>query len=169
MVQVDDRNKEHQHMRAFACALLVLISSEVLPPLLLAGDSGSRAEYIGGTVAGLPSKSEGNINMTDEEGFLFRAKQASVRIPYDRINTLEYGQRVSRRYAAAILISPLLLLAKKRKHFLTVGYTDELGHQQAAVFEVRKTAVRSVLVSLEAKTGRKVEFQDEEARKAGKG
>jgi len=26
-----------------------------------------------------------------------------------------------------------------------------------------------VLVSLEAKTGRKIEFQDEEARKAGKG
>jgi len=29
--------------------------------------------------------------------------------------------------------------------------------------------VRAVLVSLEAKTGRKIEFQDEEARKAGKG
>jgi hypothetical protein len=37
------------------------------------------------------------------------------------------------------------------------------------VFEVPKGAIRSVLVSLEAKTGRKVEFQDEEARKAGKG
>ena len=156
-------------MRAFAWALLILMSGDVLPPLLLAGDPGGRAQYIGGTVAALPSKSEGRLDMTDEEALLFRTKQASVRIPYSKINTLEYGQRVNRRYVEAILISPLLLLAKKRKHFLTVGYTDEQGRQQALVFQVDKGAVRSVLVSLEAKTGRKIEFQDEDARKAGKG
>jgi hypothetical protein len=156
-------------MRTFAWALLVIVSGDALPPLLLAGDSGGRAQYIGGTVAALPSKSEGHINITDEEALLFRTKQASVRIPYSKINTLEYGQRVNRRYLEAVLISPLLLLAKKRKHFLTVGYTDERGNQQALVFQVDKGAVRQVLVGLEAKTGRKVEFQDEDARKAGKG
>jgi len=156
-------------MRGIAWALLALASGDALPPLLLAGDLGNRAEYVGGTVAGLPSKSEGNISTTDEEVFLFRSKQASVRIPYGKINTLEYGQRVNRRYVEAILISPLLLLAKKRKHFLTVGYVDEQGRQQAVVFQVNKGAIRSVLVSLEAKTGKKVEYQDEEARKAGKG
>jgi hypothetical protein len=156
-------------MRALAWALLVVVSSDVLPPLLLAGDPGGRAQYVGGTVAGLPSKSEGNINTTDGEVLLFRAKQATVRIPYRKINTIEYGQRVSRRFVEAVLVSPLLLLAKKRKHFLTVGYTDEQGHQQALVFQVNKGAVRALLVSLEAKTGRKIEFQDEEARKAGKG
>jgi hypothetical protein len=156
-------------MRVFACALLIVLSGDVLPPLLLAGEPGSRAQYVGGTVAGLPSKSEGNINTTDEEAFLFRSKRTSVRIRYDKINTLEYGQRVNRRYAEAILISPVLLLAKKRKHFLTVGYTDDQGHQQAMIFELPKGQIRSTLVSLEAKTGRKIEFQDEEARKAGKG
>lgn len=156
-------------MRAFAWALLVFLSGDVLPPLLLAGDSGGRAQYIGGTIAGLPSKSEGNISATDGDDFLFRSKQAFIRIPYSKINTLEYGQRVNRRYAEAILISPFLLLAKKRKHFLTIGYTDEEGHQQAMVFELPKGVVRQMLVSLEAKTGRRVEYQDEEARKAGKG
>ena len=156
-------------MRAFVWALLVVVSSDVLPPLLLAGDPGGRAQYVGGTVAGLPSKSEGNINTTDGEVLLFRAKQATVRIPYNKINTIEYGQRVNRRVVEAVLVSPLLLLAKKRKHFLTVGYTDDQGRQQALVFQLNKGAVRAVLVSLEAKTGRKVEFQDEEARKAGKG
>ena len=156
-------------MRGFAWALLIVLSGDVLPPLLLAGDPGGRAQYIGGTVADLPSKSEGNIYTTDEEVLLFRSKQVSVRIPYDKINTIEYGQRVNRRYVAAILISPVLLLAKKRNHFLTVGYTDDQGRQQAMVFQVHKGEVRSVLVSLEAKTGRKVEFQDDEARKAGKG
>src|SRR5258707_15272206 len=114
-------------MRIFGWALLVVLSSDVLPPLLLAGDPGGRAQYVGGTVAGLLSKSEGNINTTDEEVLLFRTKQASVRIPYRKINTIEYGQRVSRRVVEAILVSPLLLLAKKRKHFLTVGYTAEQG------------------------------------------
>lgn len=156
-------------MRVFAWALLMLVGGNVLPPLLLAGDLGSRASYVGGTVAALPRKSEGKLNTTDQEVLLFRSKQAAVRIPYEKINTLEYGQRVSRRYAEAVLISPILILAKKRRHFLTVGYTDEQGHQQAMVFEVPKSEIRSVLVGLEAKTGRKVEFQDEEARKAGKG
>ena len=156
-------------MRVFAWVLLTVVSGDVLPPQLLAGDPGGRAQYVGGTVAGLPSKSEGKLNTTDEEVLLFHTKQASVRIPYKKINTIEYGQRVNRRVVEAVLISPLLLLAKRRKHFLTVGYADEQGRQQALVFQVDKGAVRSILVSLEAKTGHTIEFQDEEARKAGKG
>jgi hypothetical protein len=61
------------------------------------------------------------------------------------------------------------LLSKKRAHFLTVGFTDELGHQQAVVLEVAKGNIRATLVSLEARTGRKIEYQDEDARRAGKG
>jgi hypothetical protein len=90
-------------------------------------------------------------------------------VPYENINILEYGQKVDRRYLMAIAISPLLLLSKKRKHFLTVGYSDEQGRQQALVFQVNKSHIRPVIVSLEAKTGRKVEYQDPEARKAGAG
>jgi hypothetical protein len=76
---------------------------------------------------------------------------------------------VDRRYIAAVLISPLFLLAKKRQHFLTVGYSDEENRQQAMVFKVSKSDIRTVLVILEARTGRKVEFQDDDARKGGKG
>jgi len=56
-----------------------------------------------------------------------------LRIAYQRINTIEYGQTVSRRYAAAILISPLLLLSKSRRHFVTIGYVDEEGKQPQAI------------------------------------
>jgi hypothetical protein len=82
---------------------------------------------------------------------------------------LEYGQKVDRRYVTAIVLSPLFLLSKKRAHFLTVGYTDEQGRQQAAVFRVDKNDIRTVLVSLEARTGQRVQHQDDEARKRGKG
>ena len=140
-----------------------------LSPLLQAGSPGDRVRYVGGTVSELPGKSSGKIQITDPDAFLFESHGIKVSVPYSTITTLEYGQRVDRRYLEAILISPLLLLAKKHTHFLTVGYTDAVGKQQAMVFEVSKGDVRSMLVSLEARTGRKIEFQDEEARKAGKG
>ena len=35
---------------------------------------------------------------------------------------LEYGQKVDRRILTAVFISPLCLQAKKREHFLAVGY-----------------------------------------------
>jgi hypothetical protein len=140
-----------------------------LSPLLQASGPGDRVQYVGGTVAELSGKPSGRIQITDPEAFLFESHGVRVRVPYSNITNLEYGQRVDRRYLEAILISPLLLLAKKHTHFLTVGYTDDAGQHQAMVFEVAKGDVRSVLVALEAKTGRKIEFQDEEARKAGKG
>jgi hypothetical protein len=148
---------------------LLMLSSVALPPLLQAGDSGDRVHYVGGTVAELPSKSEGIIHTTSPDELLFASRGITVRVPYQNITNIEYGQQVGRRYAEAILVSPLFLLSKKRSHFLTVGYTDAEGQHQAMVFQVRPGDVRSVLVSLEARTGRKVEFQDEEARKAGKG
>ena len=103
-------------MRSMLPALLCLMSGNALPPLLLAGDPGGRVHYVGGTIAALPGKTEGNIQMTDQEALLFRSREATIRIPYNQLNVLEYGQSVSRRYAAA-LISPMLLLSKKRGIF----------------------------------------------------
>jgi hypothetical protein len=152
-------------MRPFVAALVL---SFVIPLLVAGASPGSHAEYIGGTVSVNP-KTEGLLSTTSPLTLSFRVKEGEIRIPYDRINLLEYGQRADRRYVEAVLISPMFLLSKKRAHFLTVGYTDDDGRQQAMVFRVPKGDIRSVLVSLEARTGRKVTFQDDEARKAGKG
>ncbi|HPU70952.1 MAG TPA: hypothetical protein PLA43_03275 [Bryobacteraceae bacterium] len=150
-----------------------VISAFVLAVLMAAGapslraENGARAEFVGGTIS--LSGGRGVIDLTHEEFFIFHTKRAGVRIPYESVNLLEYGQQVSRRYAMAVVISPLLLLSKSRKHFLTIGYTDEEGRQQAIVLQVDKSHIRPVLAGLEAKTGRRVEYQDQEARKAGKG
>jgi hypothetical protein len=111
----------------------------------------------------------GVLNTREDEVFLFETKGVTVQVPYDKINVVEYGQRVGRRYAEAVLLSPIFLLAKTRKHYLTVGFTDDRGRQQAMVFLVGKGEIRTMLVCLEAKTGRKVEYQDDDARRAGKG
>jgi hypothetical protein len=145
--------------------ILIVLASAAL----WAGSLGGRAEYIGGTSAVFAKSAGGRLITADAATLRFETKSKSVEIRYDRIHTLEYGQKVDRRYISAILISPLFLLAKSRKHFLTVGYNDGEGRAQALIFRVEKGDVRSLLVGLEARTGRKVAFQDDEARKAGKG
>lgn len=137
--------------------------------LLTGGQSGSHAEYLGGTRSDIPASSSGEIRTTDPTFFVFVSKKVEVKVPYDRIDLLEYGQKVSRRYVEAVVISPLLMLAKKRQHFLTIGFQDNDGQQQAMVFRVEKNDIRLALVSLEARTGQQVQFQDEDARISGKG
>ena len=134
----------------------------------LAGPAEYRAQFVGGTIPEISAKSQAHLDFTGSEVLLVRSSQTEMRIAYRKINTLEYGQNVSRRYAEAILISPLLLLAKSRKHFVTIGYLDDSDRQQAMVLRVGKGDIRSVLASLEARTGRRVEYQDSEARKAGR-
>jgi hypothetical protein len=137
--------------------------------LVSAGGNGGHAEYVGGTVLQIPAGCQGNVQAVDAQYFVFYSKTARWRVPYEKINLIEYGQKVDRRYLAAVLVSPLFLLAKKRQHFLTLGYEDEDNQQQAMIFKVDKDDIRAILVSLEARTGRKVEFQDNDARQGGKG
>jgi hypothetical protein len=153
--------------RPAACALLFLIAAG--PGSLRAGNPGGRVEYVGGTLQSLAGKPAGSLITTDGHLLVFATRSTALRVPYDKVNLLEYGQKVDRRYGMAIVISPLFLLSKSRRHFLTIGYSDDEGRQQAMVFRVDKNDIRALLVSLEARTGRKVQFQDEEARKAGKG
>jgi hypothetical protein len=146
--------------------LLVLLA---LSPLLQAGDIGSRVLYVGGTVPGVRNKSDARIDLLQNDALKLSIGGNAFLVSYKDVNTLEYGLRVSRRYVEAVLISPLFLVAKKKTHFLTIGYTDQDGRQQAIILQVGKEEIRPLLVSLEARTGRRVEYQDEEARKAGKG
>lgn len=130
---------------------------------------GSGARYVGGTVSSLTADANGKLRTTDDLFLEFKCKGRQMHVPYTKINLLEYGQNVDRRYIVAALVSPLFILSKKRQHFLSLGFTDPEGRQQAMVFRVEKSQIRALLVALEARTGLKVQFQDEQARKAGKG
>jgi hypothetical protein len=136
---------------------------------VFAGGNGFDAEYLGGTLPAITPNTGGTILTTDPISFIFKTKDLSVRIPFDRILTIEYGQKVDRRVLEGVLLSPLFVLSKKRAHFVSIGYEGEDGRSEALVFRVDKNAVRTVLVALEARSGRKITFQDEEARRAGKG
>ena len=107
-------------------------------------------QFVGGTQSGLAGKAKLQLDLTNDETLIVHTDKAAFGIAYQKINTVEYGQTVSRRYAEAVLISPVLLLSKSRKHFVTIGYVDAAGKQQALVFRVEKVDIRSVLASLEA-------------------
>jgi hypothetical protein len=133
-----------------------------------AGLGSDKAMYVGGTVSKIPDGTEGTLSTKNEKVLVFTHGGTTFEVPYDRINDLEYGQKAGRRLGVAIAVTWMALFSKKRKHFLTVGFTDKDDKQQAAVFELGKNTVRVTLASLEARTGRKVDYEDEEARNSGR-
>ena len=152
--------------RTFALLLAAIIA---LPSSAFAVD-GKKASYIGGT-AGLKEGEEGTFSTQSETALQYEAgkKGGALSVPYRDIVSLEYGQKSGRRVAVAVLVSPLALFSKKRNHFLTVGYKDASGTEQAAVFELGKDIVRTTLKVLEVRSGKAVEYEDDEARKSGLG
>jgi hypothetical protein len=148
---------------------LTICVAFLLESAMWAGLGSDSTMYVGGTVNSIKEGTEGKSSAKDEKVFVFNYSGGKLEIPYDRVNDLEYGQKAGRRLGVAIAVTWMALFSKKRKHYLTVGYKDENDKQQAAVFEVGKSVIRVTLASLEARTGRKVDYEDDEARKGGRG
>jgi hypothetical protein len=147
----------------------ILVLSLVFETFAWAGLESDKTMYVGGTVSSIKEGTEGTSSAKDENVFVFTHSGGKLEIPYERINDLEYGQKAGRRLGVAVAVTWVALFSKKRRHFLTLGYKDENDKQQAAVFELGKNVVRVTLASLEARTGKKIEYEDDEARKSGRG
>ncbi len=166
-------------LRLVAAVLVAVLLAE---PLALA--VGSRdAAYFGGTVNvfGNPKEPvEGRLDTFNERALVFAATEGDLSgrtfsIPYSKVMDLEYGQKAGRRVGAAIgtgiLFGPVGLLAlfsKKRKHFLTIGFKDEAGKDEVAVLELGKDIVRTTLAIVQTRSGKPLQYQDDEARKSAK-
>lgn len=147
----------------------VLLCVLTLELAAFAGLGSDKTAYIGGTENQIKDGTEGQSSAKDDKLFVFECKQGKLEIPYEQVNDLEYGQKAGRRLGLALTISPWLLLSHKRRHFLTIGWKDGQDKQHAAVLELGKSVVRTTIVTLEARTGKKVEYEDDEARKSGMG
>jgi hypothetical protein len=165
--------------------ILLVCLTLVLNSVAFAGVGSNKAAYMGGSTKekdfpGLKKQVEGMLDTGNETTLKFSYKLKNepreFSIPYDRIIDIEYGQKAGRRVGAAIgttiLLGPiglLLLMSKKRKHYVTIGYKDETDKEQVAVFELGKDLIRTTLPILETRSGKKIEYQDESARKAREG
>jgi hypothetical protein len=132
---------------------------------LAAAVRGDDVMYVGGTMKAVPEKTEGHLDTTDTTVARFTAKHGSFVIPYAGITSLEYGQKAGRRLGVALVVSPVALLSKKRRHYLTVNFADDKGNKQGAVLEVAKGRIRPVAEALASRSGKKIEFESDEARK----
>jgi hypothetical protein len=166
--------------KTIAVVLSVLLFSEAL---LLAVDS-KGAEYVGGTLNTYPGTKdpvEGVLDTMNPDQLVFTAtdkgfKGKTFAIPYARVIDLEYGQKAGRRVGTAVATTVLLgpigllsLFSKKRKHYLTIGFKDEMDKDGVVVLEIGKGIVRTTLPIVEKRSGKKIEYQDDESRKAGLG
>ena len=152
--------------RALIRLLAFSISTNAVSSPLRAGVPARKATYRGGTITQLEVSESGELSLESADHLVFDGGSADLEVAYASIRGIEYGQNAGRRLGLAIAVSPLFLLSKKRKHFLTVHFIDERGHSQAAVFELGKKIVRSTLAALEARTGLRIDYEDEDARKA---
>jgi len=145
---------------------LLVILSFLWTPLAEAAVRGKSARYVGGTLSVFKDAVNGTWDMAESE-VVFTADNGGgkVSIPYAKIETIEYGQKVGRRVGAALVVSPLFLFSKKRKHFVSISFLDADGKKQGAVFELAKNIVKESVTALESKSGKKVEYESDEAKK----
>ena len=160
-------------MKRLTATLVIL--SLAAPVVALDGD---KAAYVGGTFApyaGLDDGLDGPLSTADPQALSLSPKgRPALVIPYANMLDLEYGQKAGRRVGLAVglaLVNPIglaTLFSKKRKHYLTIGYTGADGAEQVAVLELGKDLVRTTLAIVETRSGKAVTYQDEEARKASR-
>ncbi|MCL5288192.1 MAG: hypothetical protein M1453_09400 [Acidobacteria bacterium] len=145
---------------------LLLVFSLLWTPLAQAAVRGKSARYVGGTLSVFKEAVNGKWDLTENE-VIFAAEKGrgTISIPYAKIETIEYGQKAGRRVGVALMVNPLFLFSKKRKHFVSLSFLDEEGKKQGAVFELAKGIVKESLTMLESKSGKKVEYESEEAKK----
>jgi hypothetical protein len=64
---------------------------------------------IGGTPPEFAAKSTARVNLGNIDALVLYSGHEGLVIPYGKVNSLKYGQNVSRRFLAAVLVPPVLL------------------------------------------------------------
>jgi hypothetical protein len=154
---------------------LVLAALLLLESSAFAGIPKKSSMYVGGTVSAIPLKTTAPLNVDGESAAVFAWKGGTWSVPYTSVTALSYGQHSGRRVGATVALGVTtlgigalpMLFSKKRRHYLTIEFTDSDGKPQAAIFEVGKEAVRSTLKVLEVRSGKTIAYEDDEAKKAG--
>jgi len=150
-------------MKKAVSSLLVVIY--LATPLVCAAVTEREVMYVGGTITNLPEGTIGSLDTNSEKVMVFQSPKGKFEIPYESITSLEYGQKAGRRLGVALTLTIWALLSKKRKHFLTIGFNDANEKPQGVVLEIPKGTAKSFIITLEVRSGKKVEYESEEARK----
>ncbi|MFN7939012.1 MAG: hypothetical protein U0R19_37135 [Bryobacteraceae bacterium] len=143
----------------------IALVATLIPAPLMGAVRGKEVMYVGGTAQGVPEATEGELDTSDPKALRFTSKKGNFDVIYETITSIEYGQKAGRRLGVALTITVWALFSKKRKHFLTLGFKDADDKPQGVVLELPKGTPKSIITIIEARSGRKCEYESEEARK----
>lgn len=104
----------------------------------------------------------GSVAFTDAQlAFVSSKGTPELTIANPNIKNILYERTATPRYTEAVLLSPLFVFSKSKKHYLTIQYADASGGSQYAILRLDKSNYREVLAAAEATTGKKVERAEE--------
>jgi hypothetical protein len=131
-----------------------------------------RAVYLGGTVTAIQEKQQGILDSSDASTLVFRWEKDKWEVPFTNISKIVYRKKVGRHVAATVATPAavgvgglFVLLAKKKKHFLSLELNNGSGPVQIVVFELSKDSFEEVIADLEEKTGLRLKVEVEESGK----
>ncbi len=88
-------------------------------------------------------------------------KEEYFSIPSKAVKEIFYSRVSGRRIGAAIIVSPLLLFSKGKKHYLILSFNDGKDLVGAVEFKLHKSNYRGVLRGIEEVTGLELKFDQE--------
>ena len=141
--------------------LVALMLCLLFPGIALAGDTGYKVDYDGGSISGVKSGTNLRLYVESEKIRVMDGKNEVAAIPASAVTEISYGQDVHRRVGAAIGIGvftlgigALMALTKSKKHFIGLTW-DEAGKKGGFAFQADKNEYRGILAGLQGVTGKK--------------
>jgi hypothetical protein len=80
----------------------------------------------------------------------------ALSVKYDAIKGLLYENTARPRYAASLVVPPLVF-TKSKRHFLTIDYVDSAGSPRYAIIHLDKSNFQEAVARAETETGKKAE------------
>jgi hypothetical protein len=150
-------------MKSFVALLLCLF----MPSTVFAADANSyKVMYDGGSLQNIKAGTDVQLIIEQDKVRIMHGKEEIAGIPAASITEISYGQDVHRRVGAAIGlavislgIGALMLLAKSKKHYVGLTWTD--GDKKGGfAMQCDKNDYRGELAGLEGITGKKAVDSD---------
>lgn len=146
--------------------IVALLLCFLFPVALLAGESGYKIKYDGGSVADLKAGTDMKLFIEGDHLRFMDGKTQALLLPAASVTEISYGQDVHRRIGAAIGVAvftlgigALLALTKSKKHFIGITWQD--GDKKGGLaFQADKSDYRGLLAGLEGVTGKKAVDSD---------
>jgi hypothetical protein len=141
--------------------LIAVFLCALFPISALAGDTGYKVAYDGGSLPDLKSGTDVKLYIDGSNIKIDKGGKDVTSIPAGAVTEISYGQDVHRRVGAAIGIGvftlgagALMALTKSKKHFIGITWDDQ-GKKGGFAFQADKSDYRGILAGLEGVTGKK--------------